>query len=481
MTQASRSGNTAASTEGDAKTTAPSPPESTTRPAGVSRREFVGNVAMAGAAFHIVPRHVLGRGYTPPSDKINFACIGVGGQGHSDVHGFSVENIYALCDVDLHSAEDSLRSFPQAKRYRDYREMLDKEAKNIDAVTVTIPDHSHAAASLLAIRAGKHVYCQKPLARTLGEVRTMAAEAARRPKQMTIMGNQGHSMEGTRQIREWIEAGAIGTVREVHFFTNRPIWPQALDRPLAAYNVPPWMDWNLWIGPSPDRPYAPQYAPFNWRGWYDWGTGAMGDMACHIMDAAVWTLGLHYPSRIIPESTKLYSETWPKASRITYEFAATPTRNALTLVWRDGNFNPPRPPDWPDSEDWPYDDSGQLWIGDKGTMIAGTYGEDPRLSDPKKNAEWIKNPPPVKYARVVRIPGGIAGDVHSEFINSIRSGTQPGSNWPGHAGPLTEMVQLGNLAVRMGETLEIDANGQVTNVKVPTEYIQPAYRAGWTL
>jgi predicted dehydrogenase len=448
----------------------------------ISRREFVEDVGKAGLAFTIVPRHVLGRGYKAPSDTLNFACIGVGGMGRNDVKGMSVENIYALCDVDLHSADESFTTFPKARRYRDFREMLSREEKNIDAVTVSTPDHCHAPAAMMALKMGKHVYCQKPLARTLGEVRALEAEAARRPKQVTIMGNQGHANEGTRQIREWIEAGVLGTVREVHFFTNRPIWPQALDRPLAAYNIPPWMEWNLWLGPAPDRPYAPNYAPFNWRGWWDFGTGAMGDMACHIMDASVWTLGLKYPTRITPESTQLYGETAPKASRITYEFAATDTRPAVTLVWRDGNFNPPRPVDWPAERAWPYDDSGQVWVGDKGTMIAGTYGESPRLSDDKRHAELMASPPPVKYPRIQRIAGGVAGEVHSEFITAIKSGTQPGSNIPGHSGPLTEIILLGNLAVRMGRTLEIDGTtGRVTNATVPADWLLPTYRNGWSL
>ena len=287
---------------------------------GISRRDFAGTVAAGVASFHIVPRHVLGRGYRAPSDMLNMACIGVGGMGRNDVRGVEGESIYALCDVDLHSAEDAFRTYPKARQYRDFRELLAKEAANIDAVTVSTPDHCHAAATMAALKAGKHVYCQKPLARTLHEVRTVRAEARNRPKQMTQMGNQGHTMEGTRQIREWTEAGAIGTVREVHYWTNRPIWPQGIERPLEAFNVPPWMRWDLWLGPSPERPYAPAHAPFRWRGWWDFGTGALGDMACHGMDAAFWALDLGYPTRVTPETTKRYDETAPRSSRITFDF-----------------------------------------------------------------------------------------------------------------------------------------------------------------
>jgi predicted dehydrogenase len=440
-----------------------------------SRREFVASLAVGSAAFHIVPRHVLGRGYRAPSDTLNVACIGVGGMGRNDVRGMEGENLVALCDVDWNSAEDAFRTYPRARRYRDYREMLDKEARSIDAVTVSTPDHSHAAATMLALRAGKHVYCQKPLARTLGEVRAVRAESARRPRQCTQMGNQGHTNEGTRQIREWVEAGVIGAVREVHYWTNRPIWPQGIDRPTALHTPPPTMDWNLWLGPAPERPYNPAYAPFNWRGWWDFGTGALGDMACHGMDAAFWTLGLKYPARIIPETTKLYDETAPKSSRIEYRFPATGIRGPITVVWRDGGLWPPRPAGLPETLDWPPEEiGGQMWIGESGSLLAGMYGEDPRLLDPDRDRELKANPPAQKYERS---PG-----VYAEWIRAIKGGAPSLSTFDGHAGPLTEMVLLGCLAARMGRPLDIDpASGGVTNAKVPEEWVRPVYRKGWTL
>jgi predicted dehydrogenase len=420
-----------------------------------SRREFLSTTA-AGAAglFHIVPRHVLGRGYRAPSDIVNVACIGVGGMGRNDVRGMEGENLVALCDVDWSSAEDAFRSHPRARRYKDYRELLDREARNIDAVTVSTPDHSHAAATLLALRAGKHVYCQKPLARTLGEVRAVRAEAARRPAQRTQMGNQGHTNEGTRQLREWVEAGVIGPVREVHYWTNRPIWPQGIDRPTALHHPPPTLDWNLWLGPAPERPYNPAYAPFNWRGWWDFGTGALGDMACHGMDAAFWALDLKYPTRIVPETTTLYAETAPKSSRIEYRFPANASRGPITVVWRDGGLWPPRPAGLPEILDWPPEEiGGQMWVGDNGAMLAGMYGEDPWLLDPARDQELKANPPAPRYERS-----------------------------PGVYGPLTEMVLLGCLAVRMGQPLDIDPeSGAVTNPKVPEEWLKPVYRKGWTL
>ena len=440
-----------------------------------SRREFVNSAASAAALFHIVPRHVLGRGYRAPSDTLNVACIGVGGMGRNDVKGMDGENLVALCDVDWNAAEDAFRSYPKARRYKDYREMLDKELKNIDAVTVSTPDHSHAAAAMRALKAGKHVYCQKPLARTLGEVRALKAEAASRPKQTTQMGNQGHTNEGTRQIREWVEAGAIGTVREVHYWTNRPIWPQGMDRPTQMHTPPATLDWNLWLGPAPERPYNPAYAPFNWRGWWDFGTGALGDMACHGMDAAFWGLDLGYPTRVEPETSKLYDETAPKVSRVTYDFPARGDRPAVKVIWRDGGLWPPRPAGLPETMDWPPEEiGGQMWVGDSGALLAGMYGENPRLLDAARDAELKANPPAVKYERS---PG-----VYAEWIRAMKGGAPNLSTFAGHAGPLTEMVLLGCLAVRMGQPVEIDpSSGQVMNAAVPPEWLMPAYRKGWTL
>jgi hypothetical protein len=439
----------------------------------ISRRSFVGDIA-AGAAFTIVPRHVLGRGFRAPSDKLNIACIGCGGKGRSDIDGVAAENIYALCDVDWSMAQDAFQAFPKAKRFRDYREMLDKEGKNIDAVTVSTPDHSHAAAGVAAMKLGKHAFVQKPLARTLGEVRTLA-QAARQYKVATQMGNQGHTHEGTRLIREWVEAGAIGAVREVNFWTNRPWWPQGIDRPLEEYHVPQTLDWNLWLGPAAERPYHPAYAPFKWRGWWDFGTGSLGDMACHIMDASFWTLDLGYPTRVEPESTPLFKETAPSTSRITYWFPAKASRPEVKVVWRDGAVYPPRPPELADDAAWPPDTGGgQLWIGSGGKLVAGTYADDPTLLDAAKMADITAHPVPQKYPR--------SQGVYAEWIAAAKGGAPAGSAFDRYSGAFTEMVLLGCLAVRVGKTLEIDpATGAVKNVTVPSEYIQPAYRAGWSL
>lgn len=439
-----------------------------------TRRDFV-HASAAATAFTIVPRHVLGRGFRAPSDTLNIACIGVGGMGRNDVKGVAGENLIALCDVDWKAADESFRTNPKAKRYRDYREMLDREHKSIDAVTISTPDHTHAVAAMAALRAGKHVYCQKPLARTMYEVQTLMREAAARPKQVTQMGNQGHTFEGTRQIREWVEAGVVGPVREVHYWTNRPIWPQGIERPTEQHNPPPTLDWNLWLGPAADRPYHPAYAPFRWRGWWDFGTGALGDMACHGLDAAFWALDLGYPSRVVPESTKLFSETAPTASRVTFSFPAKGNRGEVTLVWRDGSLSPPRPRDLAAELAWPvWDIGGQLWLGDKGTILAGMYGEDPRLLDATADAALRANMPAQAYPR--------SKGVYPEWIEACKGNGKTLSTFDGHAGPLTTLVLLGCLAVRYGSGLDVDpATGTIRTSGLPESWLKPDYRKGWSL
>ncbi len=442
---------------------------------GISRRRFVGDATAAGLSFTIVPRHVLGRGYLAPSDKLNVGCVGGGGRAKDDIAGVSAtENIYAIADPDWDNAGESFAKFPQAKKYKDYREMLDKE-KSIDAVVVACPDHSHTPAALMALRLGKHVYCEKPLCRTLGEVRALMKAAAERPKLATQMGNQGHAGDGIRLIREWVEAGLIGTVREVHFWTDRPIWPQAIDRPLQEYYVPATLDWNLWLGPAPERPYNPAYEPFNWRGWWDFGTGALGDMACHIMDAAFWTLDLGSPTRAIAETTEQFKETAPKSSRVEYHFAAKGSRAPVTCVWRDGSIYPPRPAEVPAGLPWPpSEDGGSYWIGDKGKLIAGTYGGNPQLLDPQAMAEVTAHPVPQKYPRVK--------SVYAEWIDAAKGNGKTGSSFDGYAGPLTSMVLLGDLAVRMAGAIDVNpATGDVTTSGIPAEWVTPVYRSGWSM
>jgi predicted dehydrogenase len=438
------------------------------------RREFVKSAAATAGVFTIVPRHVLGRGYRAPSDGINLACIGVGGQGQSDVRGFAQAgaNIVAMCDVDDDAAASSYRAHPQARKYKDWRELLDRE-RDVDAIMCTTPDHSHAVITMAALRAGKHVRTQKPLTRTITEARAIREASRQRPRVMTQMGNQGHANDGVRLMREWVEAGLLGTVREVHYWTNRPIWPQGILRPTEAHNPRPSFDWNLWLGPAPDRPYNPAYAPFRWRGWWDYGTGALGDMACHLIDAAYWILDLGYPSRVEAETSQLFAETAPKSSRVQFTFPAKGNRQAVTVVWRDGALVAPRPAEWPAAELWPFgEDGGQLWIGELGKMVAGVYSENPRLLNADAMAQVTAHPLDVRYPR---IPGG----VYAEFLNSVRTGTPCGSDFANHATGLTEMILLGCLAQRTGSGVDLDPNTGRIITSLPEEWINPPYRAGY--
>ncbi len=439
------------------------------------RREFVKSAAASAAAFHIVPRHVLGRGFTAPSDMVRYAAIGAGGKGDSDVQGIAKAgaSVAAIADVDWRAARRNFGRFPDARRFKDYREMFDVMGDQIDAVSVSTPDHSHTPATLMALRHGKAVFCQKPLTRTLGEVRTVM-DVARQSGLATQMGNQGHAGEGTRIIREWYEAGAIGEIREIHYWTNRPIWPQGIDRPTEAHNPLPTFDWDLWLGPAPERPYNPAYAPFRWRGWWDYGTGALGDIACHAMDAAFWTFDLRNPSRIEPEMTQMFEETAPKMSRIEYTFPARGARPPVKVVWRDGSLWPAKPPQLGEYDDWPVGDvGGQMWVGTEGALVADAYGDSCRILDAKRNDQFKKNPPKIKYERS---PG-----VYDEWINAITGkGPAPMSNFPGHAGPLTEMVLYGCLAVRAGQALDLAPDGTI-RTKLPTEWVTPEYRSGWSM
>lgn len=439
------------------------------------RRTFVKSAAAVGAAFHIVPRHVLGRGFTAPSDMLRMGSIGIGGKGDSDITGMvkAGVSVAALCDVDWRQGRKSFGRYPDAKRFKDYREMLDKMGSELDVITVSTPDHVHAAATMAALKLNKPVFTQKPLTRTLGEVRALMAEVGKRGV-ATQMGNQGHAGAGTRLIREYYDAGAIGEIREVHYWTNRPIWPQGIDRPTDAHNPHPSFDWNLWQGPAPERPYNPAYAPFRWRGWWDYGTGALGDIACHAMDAAFWAFDLRFPTRIIPESTTLYEETAPKSSRVEYQFPARGKRPAVKVVWRDGSLWPQKPSELGEYDEWPVGEvGGQMWVGTEGAMIADAYGDGLRVLDAKKDAQFKKSPPKVTYQRS---PG-----VYDELVNAITGkGPRPNSSFVEHSGPLTEMVLYGCLAVRSGKIVELTPEG-VVKTDLPKEWITPDYRNGWSL
>jgi predicted dehydrogenase len=296
------------------------------------RRNFLASAATAAFGIAIVPGQVMGKkfGYTAPSDKLNIAGIGVGGMGRRNLSNMKSENIVALCDVDWRYADKTFRDYPNAKRFKDWRVMFDEMGKSIDAMMVATPDHTHAGVTAHAITLGKHCYTQKPLTHSVYESRLLT-KLAKHYKVATQMGNQGNSFDWCRRITEWIEAGVIGDVYEVHCWTDRPIWPQGLAEPKGGASVPPTLDWDLWIGPAKKRPYDPAYTPWNWRGFWDFGTGALGDMACHIMDPLYWALDLKYPSGVSASSTlsNLYSP--PQAQVVRYIFPARPARGKVNM------------------------------------------------------------------------------------------------------------------------------------------------------
>jgi len=436
----------------------------------VGRRQFIGETAMASAAFTIVPRHVLGGpGFRPPSDVLNIGIIGVGGQGGSNRRNLRSENIVALCDVDDTKIAAGLEQSPDANTYRDFRVMLEKEP-GIDAVVVSTPDHFHTVAAVTAMRLGKHVYVAKPLTHSISEARLMA-DTARRYGVATQMGNHGHSYDTARQINEWIWDGAIGDVREVHTWTNRPIWPQGLDRPEDTPPVPSTLDWDLWLGPAPERPYHPAYHPFSWRGWWDFGTGALGDMACHIIDFPFWALKLGHPASVEASSVGKTSETYPNGSIVRYEFPARGDMPPVTLNWYDGGLMPPRPEELEPGRRMGTSGGGGIFNGDKGKLMYGCYSNEATLI-PQSFMDSYTQPAP----SMPRSEGH-----HAEWIAACKGGPPAVSSFD-YAGPLTEMILLGCIALRMDRKLEWDGeNMVVTNEPDANQYITREYRDGWSL
>jgi predicted dehydrogenase len=431
----------------------------------ISRREFMGGAA-AAMAFTIIPSHIFAQ---PPSEKLNVASIGAGGMGSGNTQAAAAAgaNIVALCDVDWEKGKEGFSQFPEAKKYKDFRKMLDNE-KNIDAVIVATPDHFHTVAAMAAMRRGKHVYVQKPLTRLVSEARALT-EAARKYKVVTQMGNQGHSGNGVRDICEWIWDGAIGEIREVHAWTNRPIWPQGIDRPKEVHEIPNTLDWDLWIGPAPMRPYNKCYAPFAWRGWWDFGGGALADMACHVLDPVFWALKLKYPTSVEANCTAVNNETFPKASTVHYEFPAREGMPAVKVHWYDGGRLPEKPEALGDMKIGQAA-SNVLFIGSKGVLRCGEYGDDPHLFPLSLMRE---------YKRPAKTLKRINTSHEGNWLEACKAGGQATSNFD-YAGPLTEMVTMGNLAIRpenVGKKLEWDGEKmRVTNDEKANEYVQMHYR-----
>jgi predicted dehydrogenase len=515
----------------------------------MSRRDFVGNVAVTTAGFAIVPRHVLGRGQTPPSDRFHVAAVGVGGQGRSDLINLASENIVALCDVDWDYANKGFaaldgdiasqqarldrdaagqprvdaqgkpepklsalerermaatiarmkklkQDLPRAQRYDDYRQMLDKQ-KDIDGVVVATPDHMHAAIAMAAMDLGKHVYVQKPLCWSVAEARALASKAKSSPKLATQMGNQGHSWDDARTAVEYVWAGAIGDVSEIHVWTNRPLgyWPQGIPRPevrqppsggfrwngpgiearLATamagdHRKPDKLRWDLFLGVAPPVDYHPVYHPFNWRGWVDWGVGAIGDMGAHLIDHSLWALDLGYPTSIETVNTPFNGVCFPHATMTMYEFPARGNQPPVKLTWYDGGLLPKKPIEI--GEEALNPTGGALLIGTKGKLLHDTYGKNPRLLPESLHQSF--GAPPRKLARV-------PDENHEMNWVDAAKGVAKISCPIEYAAQLTEVMLLGIVALRAGRKIEYDAaNMRITNVAPANQFLQREPRPGWS-
>ena len=436
----------------------------------VSRRRFMKGIAATAATVMILPRHVL----AGPNDKLNVACIGCGGKGDSDVKSLSGENIVALCDVDDKPLEKQAKNHPSAKKYKDFRKMLDEMDKEIDAVTVSTPDFTHFPAAMAAIERGKHVFVQKPLTHNIWEVRRLA-EAVRDKKVASQMGIQGHANDGARLLNEWLAAGVIGNVTEIQYCTNRPVWPQGIDRPTEVQQVPATLDWDLWQTVAQERPYNKAYCPFAWRGWWDYGCGALGDIGCHAMDAAFGALDLRNPISVEAVNADMHAETPPNYCTITYQFPARGALPPVKVVWQDGWGKKgapegPRPKDLEPDKKLPKETYAILY-GEKGTLMHDFYcGQVWMIPDAKQKEAGLDKIP----KSLPRSPGHM-----QEFIAACKGGKPAGANFE-YAAALTEMVLLGNLAVRTGQKIEWDSkNMKVTNLADANKYLRREPRKGW--
>ena len=487
----------------------------------MSRRRFFSNMAAATAGLAILPNLAMGGlGRRSPNDKLNIAAIGVGGMGAANVAHCSNENIVALCDVDWSYAANTFSKYPNARKFYDYREMFDKMGNEIDAVIIATPDHTHAIATAQAMKMGKHVYVQKPLTHSVYESRYLY-NLSQEYNVATQMGNQGNSGEGIRQLSEWIWDDAIGEIKEVYVWTNRPIWPQGLERPTDTPPVPETLNWDLFIGPAKTRPYHPAYTPWNWRAWWDFGTGALGDMGCHIIDPVFMALKLGQPTSIEGSSSQVNTESAPIAGKVEYHFPDRGTYKKtklppLKMTWYDGGLLPTRPEELKDGEMMGDSGGGALFIGSKGKIITGTYARNPRLLPEELDKNYIR---PAQTIR--RIDEAMNGGHELDWIRACKESPEKrletSSNFA-YSAPLNEVVVMGNLAIRLqdlkrplhwdGKNMQItnisdadeirtvtsdkfnvieghphfDTKYATTNAKqAAEEYIKHTYRNGWSL
>lgn len=466
------------------------------------RRKFLRQSALVGAGFMIVPRHVLGRGYIAPSDKLNIAAIGAGGKANVNIANAwnnGAENIVSLCDVDDRQAVESRKKHPKASYYRDYRTMLEREGKNIDAVIISTPDHMHAIQTIPCMQLGKHVYVEKPLTHDIYEARQLT-EAAQKYRVVTQMGNQGASGDDTRKIETWIAKGLIGEVTTVHVWTNRPVWPQGIASPTGKHPIPKEVNWNLWLGTAPARDYNPLYIPANWRGWVDFGTGSLGDMGCHFMDVPYRALMLKYPTAVECSVTATYTgffqevfitDSYPSSSKIHILFPARESMPAVEMIWYDGGIKPKRPGELLPDEAFGEWDGGILFEGSKGKIMAGLWGRNPTLL-PTRLMNETNLPAPQKAL----VPGGAEGH-QTEWTKACKKGYGAYTSSPfSEAGPLTETVLMGNLAVLSYNHVVKDNKGnntfpgrkqllwdgpgmRITNFEPANRFVKREYRTGW--
>ncbi len=455
----------------------------------ISRRQFVGQSAAASFGAIVLPRHILGGpGFQAPSDTLNVAAIGAGGMGASNMSALTSQNIVAICDVDDARVAGSMRdrdgkirddrvelvkAYEKAKKYKDFRKMLEKQ-KDIDAVVIATPDHTHAPAATMAMRMNKHVYVQKPLTYTVHEARVLR-QVAKETGVVTQMGNQGHSQDDGRRLLELVWAGAIGPVHEAHIWTNRPIWPQGMARPTETEKVPDHLDWDLFLGPAKKVPYHSAYTPFVWRGWTDYGTGALGDMGAHLIDHAYWALDLKAPTSIEAAGSPYGGEdraSFPLATQVHYEFAQG-YRDPIKLTWYDGGLLPRRPDVMPaDAEVNPT--GGAMLIGEKGVLVYDTYGHNPRLFPAILEKE---------YADLPQTLPRIATSHEMNWANACKGMGEATCPFD-YAGPLTETMLLGNVALQSGYGRKLfwDAKkGEFINAPDANKYLHYEYRKGWEL
>ena len=475
-----------------------------------SRRNFI-KKGIAASSIFIVPRNVLGGpGYISPSDQLNIAAIGSGGKGASDISNASVkgrERVVALCDVDFSgSASNTVKKFPTAKRYADYRIMLDKE-KGIDAVTISTPDHVHAPAGMFAMERSKHVYIQKPMAHNIKEAR-MLTQMARKQKVVTQMGNQGGSNPYLNMVQDWVDTGKIGAISEVKIWTNRPVWPQGVMMPKPNPSLKPEaLNWDLWLGPAKEKPYTPNMHPFSWRGWWDYGTGALGDVGCHLIDIPFRTLGLKYPTSAECSVGSVFSKMWnpdyipegcPPSSMITINFDATKKSNSpIQMTWSDGGIRPPHPEIIPPNNDigGTNSENGVLMIGEKGIISTNINDSSPLMPKLYLNdgttdfGPEVENFPEPEYGHQRKWVDACKAGFNSKEHLSLTSSFD-------YAGPMTETVLMGNLAIRSYMLREEKSRGRIdyyarkkllwdgenmkiTNLEAANQFVSREYREGF--